>query len=98
MPPNQSRSTGALRIALIRLAGSSALASMPSASRASALSGIDFSVRGKTPPPFEISFSIVIVPARARQLEQALALVPARRRIGIGIDEDVAVVEGGDAA
>ena len=40
--------------------------------------------------------AIVIVPAGARQLEHPLALRPARRRIGIGVDEDVPMVECGD--
>src|SRR3546814_4549575 len=39
---------------------------------------------------------VIIVPARPRQLEQAVALLPAFRRIGIGVEEDVAVVERGD--
>ena len=39
---------------------------------------------------------VVVLPARARQIEQALPLGEAPRRIGIGIDEDVAMVEGGD--
>ena len=54
MPPNQSRSAGALRIAEIKLAGSISSTAMSSASRISGVSGIDFWVRGKTPPPFEI--------------------------------------------
>ena len=40
--------------------------------------------------------AIVILPARAGEREQALALVPAGGRIGIGVEEDVAMVEGGD--
>ena len=35
--------------------GVSDLSSTPSAARASGDSSIDFAVRGKTPPPFEIS-------------------------------------------
>ena len=38
---------------------------------------------------------VIVVPARAWQLEQACALLPAHGRIGIGIDEDVTMVEGG---
>ena len=47
MPPFQSRSTGALRIALISSAGviASTPASMPSAARTASLSGIRFSER-----------------------------------------------------
>ncbi len=39
---------------------------------------------------------VVVLPARPRQREQPRALGEARRRIGIGIEEDVAMVEGGD--
>ena len=55
MPPNQSRSTGAARIAVSRVAGSVSSASRPSRARISGDSGIDFWLRGKMPPPFEIS-------------------------------------------
>ena len=96
MPPNHSRSTGLLRIALIKARGVDVLASMPSASRASALSGIVFLGAREDAAALRDQLAVVIVPARPRQLEQALALGPALRRIGIGVDEDVAVVEGGD--
>ena len=56
MPPFQSRSTGAWRIAFISSAGVIAAtdSSMPSTARTASLSEIDFSERGKTPPPSEI--------------------------------------------
>ena len=54
MPPFHSRSTGARRIARITSVGGSDSSLMPSASRACGDSGIDFAVRGKTPPPSEI--------------------------------------------
>ena len=57
MPPFQSRSTGASRIAWISSAG--VIVSwplMPSASAISGVTGIDFRCRGNTPPPAEISF------------------------------------------
>ena len=56
MPPFQSRSTGAFSTARISSGGESAgtLPSMPSAVRISGVSGIDFFVREKTPPPGEI--------------------------------------------
>ena len=56
MPPFQSRSTGACRIAFISSAGVIAgmPSSMPSEVRIASLSGIDFSARGKMPPPSEI--------------------------------------------
>ena len=40
--------------------------------------------------------AVVVVPARARQREQPLALGEARRRIGVRVDEDVAMVERAD--
>ena len=57
MPPFQSRSTGASRIAFISSAGviASTESSMPSALRIGSFSLIDFCDRGKTPPPSEIS-------------------------------------------
>ena len=55
MPPFQSRSTGARSTARISSFGDSSSASTPSAARISGVSAIDFAVRGKTPPPFEIS-------------------------------------------
>ena len=39
---------------------------------------------------------VVILPGRARQLEHALPLGHRGHHVGIGIDEDVAMVEGGD--
>ncbi len=54
MPPFQSRSTGAWSSAWISSLGASAGRSMPSASRASGESGIDFAAREKTPPPGEM--------------------------------------------
>ncbi len=57
MPPFQSRSTGAARMAEISSSGDSAetVASRPRALRACGDTGIDFTVRGQTPPPGEIS-------------------------------------------
>ncbi len=53
-PPLHSRSTGARRIAWMSSFGGSDSASTPSARRASGDTGIDFAVRGNTPPPAEI--------------------------------------------
>ena len=39
---------------------------------------------------------VIVFPAGARQLEQAVALLPAARRIGRRIEEDMAMIEGGD--
>ena len=55
-------------------------AARPSSAFISRLSVIDFSRREKTPPPGEILRAVVVLPARARQLEQAPALGEARRR------------------
>src|SRR3546814_9329232 len=38
---------------------------------------------------------VIIGPGRARQVEHPLAFFPAFRRIGIGVEEDVAMVERG---
>src|SRR4029450_6331478 len=37
--------------------------------------------------------AVIVLPARARQREKALAFAEAERRIGIRVDEDRAVVE-----
>ena len=55
MPPFQSRSTGARRSARISALGVSRSASTPITARTSGEIGIDLAVRGKTPPPAEIS-------------------------------------------
>ncbi len=39
---------------------------------------------------------VVIVPARALQFEQSLALLPAFLRVGVGIEKYVPMIEGGD--
>jgi hypothetical protein len=57
MPPFQSRSTGARRIARISSFGviCATSCSMPSARRTWSFSGIDLRWRDHTPPPSEIS-------------------------------------------
>ena len=55
MPPKNSRSTGALRIAFIISAGVAFALAKPIAACASGDSAISFSEREKTPPPAEIS-------------------------------------------
>ena len=40
--------------------------------------------------------AVVVLPAGPRQVEESLALVPRRRRVGVGVDEDVPVVERGE--
>ena len=93
MPPLYSRSTGALRIALTSSVGVIASAVIASAALTSGVIAIDFALRGWTPPPAEISSRVVVGPRRARQPEQPLALAQAGRRVGVRIEEDVAVVE-----
>ena len=53
MPPLNSRSTGASRIARISSTGLSVVtpSARPSAARIGSETGIDFAVRGHTPPP-----------------------------------------------
>ena len=55
MPPFQSRSTGARRMAWITSVGVNRSDSIPSASRAWGESGMDLAMRGQMPPPAEIS-------------------------------------------
>jgi hypothetical protein len=55
MPPKKTRSTGALRIALITSSGVAAAAVKPSAARASGESATSFKARENTPPPLEMS-------------------------------------------
>ena len=59
MPPFQSRSTGASRIAFMRSAGVIDFVSdrSPSAATICGVTGTDFADRGKMPPPLLISFS-----------------------------------------
>ena len=76
MPPFHSRSTGACRIACISSAG--VIASTPvgagRAPRAPAgVTGIDLAVRGKTPPPSEISAGVVVGPATSAAARTAAA-------------------------
>ena len=97
MPPNHSRSTGALRMRVHQLAAASPFArSRPSAARACG-DRVDRLERAREHAAAgRDQRAVVVLPARARQVEQALPLGEARGRVGIGIDEDVAVVEGGD--
>ena len=95
MPPKKTRSTGALRMARIRSCG---VSRSPTPS--------SFCASGRKPDllgraridaaAFGNQRLVEILPARTRQVEQALALGERALRIGIGIDENVAVIEGGD--
>ena len=96
IPPFQSRSTGARRIARMTSVGASASSSMPSA-RARLL-GAARSLGAARPDAAALRdrLAVVVVPRRAGQLEEPLALGEAARRVRIGVEEDVAVVVGGD--
>ncbi len=96
MPPFQSRSTGAVRIARINSIGVTRSAVMPSAARASALNVIDLVGTGVHPAAGRDQPRVVVGPRRTRELEQAPALGERHLGVGIGVDEDVPVVEGGD--
>ncbi len=95
MPPKKIRSTCALRMARIRSCGVSRSPTpkqLLRLGRQPDLLGrarIDAAALGD-------QRLVEILPARARQIEQALALGEGALRIGIGIDENVAVIEGGD--
>ena len=69
---------------------------MPSTLRTGAVSAIDFSVRAWTPPPVRDQGGVVVSPGRALQREQPPALGVADRRVGIGVQEHVLMVEGRD--
>ena len=68
---------------------------MPSARRASGDSGIDLAVRGQTPPPALISCGRSRPSWSAAASNRRWRSAKRARRIGIGVEEDVAVVEGG---
>ena len=97
MPPFHSRSTGALRIALISSAG--VIASTP---RVDAERRTDRVVERDPLQRARVDAAalgdqalVVVLPARPRQLEEPLALGVRRRGVGRRVEEDVAVVEGG---
>ena len=94
MPPKNSRSTCAVSSARITSCGVALSFSSAVSAFISSLSVISLAVRGNTPPPLRDQRRVVIGPRRAGQIEQAFALGPARVRIGLGIDEDVAMIEG----
>ena len=99
MPPFHSRSAGARRIAAISSGGLSSVTSsaIPSAARTCGLIGMDLAVRGVHAAALADQRAVVVVPAGPGQVEHPLrSLHEARRGIGIGVDEDVPVVEGGE--
>ena len=64
------------------------------ARRISGVSLIDFALALEDAAAGRDQLGVVVRPGRARQVEQPLALGEGVCRIGVGIDEDVAVVEG----
>src|SRR5215208_5170061 len=93
MPPFHSRSTSALSIAFMSSVGVMDSASTSSISRTWGESGMDLAVRGKMPPLGDEAL-VVVSPRGAGEPEEALALLEALLGIGVGIEEDVHVVEG----
>ena len=77
-------------------AGAATVLSRPMAAAAAGVSVIDFWPRETMTPPARQLRLVVVLPARTRQREKPLPLGHRCGRIRIGIDEDVAVVEGGD--
>ena len=96
MPPFQSRSTGARSTA--RISSFGVTVSGLDAERGARLRRELDRLRGAridAAAPRDQA-GVVVGPGRARQAEEPLALGEARRRIRIGVDEDVAVVERPD--
>ena len=98
MPPFQSRSTGAARIAFISSAGVIDVTPLgrPSAAAICALIGIDLAAAGPDPAAGGDQAAVVVVPRRARQVEQPPPLGERRRGVRRRVEEDVPVVEGRD--
>ena len=97
MPPFHSRSTGARRIAWITSAGDEHVVVLDPQRRPRLLGQLD-ALGGARVHAAALGdqLLVVVVPRRARQLEQPLALLERPRRVRVGVDEDVAVVVGGD--
>ncbi len=96
MPPFQSRSTGAVRIARINSIGVTLL--RRHAERRSRVDAQRDRLGGTRvhPAAGRDQPRVVVGPRRTWELEQAPALGERHLGVGIGVDEDVAVVEGGD--
>ncbi len=75
---------------------SGARPSMPSRARISGDSGTDLRSAREHAAALGDERLVVVRPGRARQVEEALALLEAKGGIGVGIEEDVAVVERGE--
>ena len=97
MPPFHSRSTGAARMAEISSSGDSAVTPSPSPSTAAA-SRRELDRLGRPRPDAAAGRDqrlVVVGPGRAGQREQPLPLGEADRRVRVGVDEHVPVVERG---
>ena len=90
--PEEQRSTGALRMAFINSCGVTDLPDTKQLARLGAQ--LDFLRRTrKDTAPSGDQRLVIVLPARSRQREQSLALGKTGFRIGIRIDENIAVVE-----
>ena len=78
--------------------GVRASAWMPSAAWTRGWSSMRFSERECTPPPSLSSVAVVVLPRRAGQVVQPGPLGQRGLRIGVGVEEHVAVVERGEQA
>ena len=95
MPPKNRRSTSAFRMALDQFLRRELLADAEKLSRLrrerDLLGGARIDAAA-----FGDQRLVEVLPARTRQIEQALSFGESPFRIGFGIDEDVAVIESGD--
>ena len=98
MPPNQSRSTSARSRARSSSSGATLPRRMPKRARTSGDSAIGLGAAREDPAAGGDQRRVVVAPRGAGQREQPPALGERRRRIGVGVDEDVLVVEGADQA
>src|SRR6266511_2235530 len=95
MPPFHSRSTGARSSAL-----TSSLGASPSPRRRARAGPV--ATAGSTWPTgarrrhLRDGLAVVVGPGRAGQVEEALAFLEGRLRVGIGVQEHVLVVERAD--
>src|SRR6267154_2302697 len=94
MPPFHSRSTGSRRMARMTSFGGALALSRPSSARFRRQRDRFRRTREDAPAAGEL-LAVVIVPARARQREQAGALGETHRGLRVRIDKDMTVIEGG---
>ncbi len=87
---------GAASMARISSAGVTLSLPRPKAVRIASVTAIDLARAVEHAAALGDQLRVVVRPGRARQAEQPLALGEARLRVGIGVDEDVQVVERAD--